>query len=175
MKAQFWRNVFWLRRTALELITRIPTTCDDSSTGRDAWLKALHDAIRVLGLEYLNGISETGFFTRRGRQNWSQSLREGSVPGIRCATVHEAKGHEYDAVCLVIPPIRAPFNQTEQIFEVWERRANGEPKRVAYVGTTRAKKLVAVAVPSTYRNRIAAILENNDIPWEFSDLTHLQR
>ncbi len=52
------------------------------------------------------------------------------------------------AVCLVIPPSRAPLNHTEQLFTARERRANDEAKRVAYVGITRVKKLITVAVPA---------------------------
>ncbi len=160
----------WLRRTALELVTCLPATCDDTDAGRATWLTALHEAVRQCGLEYAAGVTETNFFTRRGNQDWNQSLQPAPALTIRCATVHEAKGREYDAVCLVIPPNRAPLNHTEQLFTAWERRANDEAKRVAYVGITRAKKLITVAVPAAYRDRLAAILDGAGVAWALHEL-----
>lgn len=155
----------WLRRTALELITSLPATCDDTNNGRANWLAALHEAVRQRRLEYAVGVTETNFFTRRGNQDWNQCLQPAPALTIRCATVHEAKGREYDAVCLVIPPNRAPLNHTEQLFMAWERRANDEAKRVAYVGITRAKKLISVALPAAYWDRLAAILDGAKVPF----------
>lgn len=160
----------WLRRTALELVTYLPATCDDTDAGRATWLAALHEAIRRSGLEYAAGVTETNFFTRRGNQDWSKSLRPAPALTIRCATVHEAKGREYDAVCLVIPPNRAPLNHTEQLFTAWERRANDETKRVAYVGITRAKKLITIAAPVAYRDRLGAILDGARTAWVLHEL-----
>lgn len=155
----------WLRRTALELVTRLPAICDDTDAGRAVWLAALHKAVRQCDLEYAEGVTETNFFARRGRQDWNQLLQPASALTIRCATVHEAKGREYDAVCLVIPPNRVPLNHTEQLFAAWEHHADDEAKRVAYVGITRAKKLVSVAVPAAYRDRFATILDGARVPW----------
>jgi len=164
-------NVRWLRRIALELLTALPKTCEHSDAGRDIWVTALQTSVRELGVEYGNGKTETNFFTRRGSNDWSKALQENLAPTISCATVHEAKGREYDAVCLVVSPNRAPQSYTEQLFDAWENRTNDEAKRVAYVAITRAKKFAAIAVPTAYCGRLKEILDGAGVPWELHDLT----
>jgi superfamily I DNA/RNA helicase len=82
---------------------------------------------------------------------------------IKCATVHEAKGHEYDAVCVVIPPDQSGHQYTTELFAHWEQRTNHEAKRVIYVGVTRAKRLVALAIPKEFQGRLTSILQAADI------------
>jgi DNA helicase II / ATP-dependent DNA helicase PcrA len=83
----------------------------------------------------------------------------GNAPEVKSATIHEAKGKEYDAVCVVIPPdIREP-RRTEQLLTTWQNRADNEPKRVIYVGITRAKKLGVVAIPAAFADRVNGLLE----------------
>jgi len=72
--------------------------------------------------------------------------------------VHDAKGKEYDAVCVVIPPDRAPLHRTETLIADWQARADNEAKRVVYVGITRAKKLAVMALPAPFRGRVQAIV-----------------
>ena len=45
---------------------------------------------------------------------------------IQCSTVHEAKGKQFDAVVVVIPPDRAPANHTTELFDAWRGRGNSE-------------------------------------------------
>ena len=49
------------------------------------------------------------------------------------STVHEAKGKQFDAVVIVIPPDRGPANQTAELFAAWEAGAELEAKRAIYV------------------------------------------
>ena len=88
---------------------------------------------------------------------------------IHYATVHEAKGREYAAVCLVIPPNRAPTNRTNALFDAWETRTDSEPKRVIYVGATRAMQLLCLAIPQSVTDRTRQILENSQVPHEMVD------
>lgn len=163
-------NSRWLRRTAMYLVNCLPAVCDDTDEDRAAWLDKLHKAIKQCGLEYAAGKTATSFFARRGSQDWNKSLQPGPAITIRCATVHEAKGREYDSVCLVIPPDRAPHNHTEQLFTAWENQVNDEAKRVAYVAVTRAKKLLAVATPAAYQDRLIAILDGAKVAFDLHEL-----
>ncbi|MGC8401106.1 3'-5' exonuclease [Enterobacter mori] len=90
--------------------------------------------------------------------------------GLACAKIHEAKGREYGAVCVVIPPNRAPENRSEALFESWEARADAEAKRVLYVGLTRAQHLGALAVPVAFANRCVAVLTAGQVPHTRRDL-----
>jgi DNA helicase-2/ATP-dependent DNA helicase PcrA len=153
----------WLRRMALTLITRLPPTCADSDEGRAAWVAALRDAISSLGLAHSVGITVNGYFRTPPRPEWSHFLRPRSdLAAITWATVHEAKGSEHGAVCVVIPP----GEYTEELIAAWESRTDSEPKRVIYVGVTRAEKLLAIALPARLLERVAAILQAGDVPFE---------
>lgn len=160
-----------LRRMALALLTSLPKTCAHTDEGREEWLQALRTATEGLNLELPHGQTVRSFFSNRGNTDWSKALQgseqQNSLP---CATVHEAKGREYDAVCFVIQPNRAPQNYTEQLFNAWEERESDEAKRVAYVAITRAKKLAAIAIPSAYVERLTAILNVAGVQWERHDL-----
>jgi superfamily I DNA/RNA helicase len=102
--------------------------------------------------------------------DWSQYLRAPASHGLRCSTIHEAKGREYEAVCVVLKPDRAPENRTSHLFEAWESRTDMEPKRVVYVGVTRARRFVMLAVPVGFSQRCDAILHSGKVPTERVEL-----
>lgn len=164
----------WLRRTALELITRLPKSCDDTDDGRGQWVTALHDEIRRHRLTYREGSSERRYFRTPPNAEWNQHLQGADIGEVKCATIHEAKGREFHAVCVVIPPDRGGNNYTAQLFDAWERRANDEAKRVIYVGITRAEKLVALAVPTEFRGRLTAILEAAGVDFMLHNLAAVE-
>jgi DNA helicase II / ATP-dependent DNA helicase PcrA len=159
-------NRRWLRRTALELITRLPRSCDDSNAGRASWITTLHQEVDRLSLNYGPGISAARFFPRSPNAKWSKSLRQADAPRLSWSTIHEAKGREYAAVCVVLPPDRGNADHTSKLFEVWESRTEDEAKRVIYVGVTRAERLVAVAVPEAFSERMIRILDDTSVPKE---------
>lgn len=156
-------NSRWLRRIALELVTRVPRSCADTNDGRTAWISALRDEIRRLGLTYRSDISERQYFPNRAKADWHRLLVTGNAPKIGIATIHEAKGKGYDAVCVVIPPdVREP-RRTERLLDDWQNRTDSEAKRVIYVGITRAKKLCVIAVPAANGERIRDLLERAQV------------
>jgi len=104
-------------------------------------------------------MSERRYFPNRANADWHQLLVTGNERDIGSATIHEAKGKEYDAVCVVIPPDRGEPRRTEQLLTTWQNRTDDEAKRVIYVGITRAKKLVVIAVPAAYGDRVRGLLE----------------
>lgn len=61
---------------------------------------------------------------------WSKHLQAPAALGFACGNIHEVKGREYDAVCVVVPPNRAPENRIEALFESWQERVDAEAKRV---------------------------------------------
>jgi superfamily I DNA/RNA helicase len=149
----------WLRRIAFELVMSVPKSCNSTSEGPAEWLAALHGSVKDLELSCPLKTSERTFFKSPPKTNWSKHLHQENTTGLRCSTIHEAKGREFDAVCVVIPPDTGGFDYTSQLFDSWESRTDYEGKRVIYVGVTRAKLLVALAVPNTFRERLTSILK----------------
>ena len=164
-------NARWLRRIALEMIMRLPRSCDNSDPGRASWVTTLHEEVDHLKLQYAANTSARGYFRRPQRPEWSKHLRQTDALQVRCSTIHEAKGREYDAVCVVLPPDRGGAPHTSRLLDAWETRADDEAKRVIYVGVTRARKLVSVAVPTALRDRLTAILNRAGVPIELHDLS----
>jgi len=160
-----------LRRQALVIASNSPPTCEDSDHGRSGWLAAMRGEIDALGIQPGPGVSTRSFFRAPRHGSWSRHLEGHPVKeaAIHYATVHEAKGREYAAVCLVIPPNRAPTNRTNALFDAWETRTDSEPKRVIYVGATRAMQLLCLAIPQSVTDRTRQILENSQVPHEMVD------
>jgi hypothetical protein len=162
-------NPRWLRRCALQLISSVPRNCANTCADRTAWVSDLREQVLRLGLVYRPGISERQYFQNRANADWHRLLVTGDAPGLRSSTIHEAKGKEYEAVCVVVPPDSR--ERTEQLITSWETRTDHEPKRVIYVGITRAQKLVTIAIPAPFRARLTRILEAAQVPFEVRELT----
>jgi DNA helicase-2/ATP-dependent DNA helicase PcrA len=160
----------WLRRCALQLISQIPRTCANSDDARTEWIDALRESVLGLRLTYRDGTSACRYFPKPRKPNWNRLLVTTNATAIRSATVHEAKGKEYDAVCVVVPPDHGSFRRTEQLLACWKNREDDEAKRVVYVGITRAKRLGVIAIPVAFRDRLTSILETAQANWRVHDL-----
>ena len=128
----------------------------------------LHQEMDRLGLSYGPGISARSYFHQPRTADWSKSLRQSDARRLNWSTIHEAKGREYAAVCVVLPPDRGNANHTSPLFDVWENPTEDEAKRVIYVGVTRAEQLVAIAVPAAFSERLVRILNGSRVPIEVS-------
>jgi DNA helicase-2/ATP-dependent DNA helicase PcrA len=107
----------WLRRMALQLISRLPPTCENSNDGRASWIAALRDAVTSLALNYGQGVTVSGYLRTPPRPEWSQFLhRRANLAAVVWATIHEAKGSERGGVCVVIPP----GDYSEELIAAWE-------------------------------------------------------
>jgi DNA helicase II / ATP-dependent DNA helicase PcrA len=155
-----------LRRQAMEVLMRLPKTCDDTDEKRSDWVKTVRSEVNRLQVALPQGQTVAKFFRHPPKDKWSQHLRAPVVKDLACSTIHEAKGREYEAVCVVIKPDRAPLNRTSELFNAWENRTDLEAKRVIYVGITRARRLVFLAVPQPFAGRCCAILDNGKVPHE---------
>jgi DNA helicase-2/ATP-dependent DNA helicase PcrA len=140
-------------------------SCGDTNADRTVWISALREEVARLGLAYRPGVTERQYFQNRADANWHRLLVTGRGPEMGSSTIHEAKGKEYEAVCVVIPPDQRDPRRTEQLFASWINRTDEEAKRVIYVGITRAKRLVVIAVPVAFRDRLTSILESAQVPF----------
>lgn len=158
------------RRRALALLTEMPKSCADTDAARIAWIACLHEKIEMMQLNIQPGQTVRGFFRRPSNGQWSAHLQASVRLCLAWSTIHEAKGHEFDAVCVVIPPNRAPENRCESLFSYWENNINDEAKRVIYVGVTRARKLSVLAVPASFADRCIALLTAGNVPHRRVDI-----
>jgi superfamily I DNA/RNA helicase len=89
-----------------------------------------------------------------------------SNPGLTCKVIHQAKGESYDAVMVVCSPAQG---RRLGDFEQWLFPPTGEgaaERRTGYVGLTRARSLLVLAVPEGTRlddERTAILAEGFDI------------
>lgn len=155
----------WLRRAALELLTRVQRSCDDSDVARAAWVAELHSLVRNLRLNYGEGITERRYFQSRGGATWHRCLQVPSAESLTASTIHDAKGKQYDAICLVIPPDSHGNTRTQQLLDAWENRIDDEAKRVVFVGVTRARRLLVLAIPQAVQDRVRRILDDAEVPY----------
>jgi len=122
-------------RKAIEVLEALPPVCVGPDAVK-AWVVAAKAVLlRVTGLNVRLAIRNA---------NWSSPLSPRTISGTRYATVHEAKGKAYDAVCVVIDTER----EKHGLLEEWKARssASSEALRVLYVAMTRARKLLVLAV-----------------------------
>lgn len=162
----------WLRRVALQLVTKLPSSCENSDDGRSGWVATLRETITALGLTYAQGMTVARYFRTPPGGDWSRFLFPGTdLTPTKWATIHEAKGSEHHAICVVIPPDRGGTDYTEQLIAAWESRSDSEAKRVIYVGVTRAEKLLVVAVPASFSDRVIAVLHSRGVSYELHDLS----
>lgn len=155
-----------LRRLALTLLTSLPRQCEDRDASRVAWIAELVAQTQKLRLALPQGVTLRGFFRTPTNGRWVKHLASSSETGLACATIHQAKGREYGAVCVVLPPDRAPSTRTRDLLNSWEQRTESEAKRVIYVGVTRAKVATAIAAPQVFADQVAAILRANAVALE---------
>lgn len=158
------------RRCALSLLMSLPKVCGSADADRLAWIACVQTETERLNLPLPARVTVRNFFRRPTNVQWSHHLQVPVELGLSCAKIHEAKGREYGAVCVVIPPNRAPENRGEALFDSWETRTDAEAKRVLYVGLTRAQHLSALAVPFAFADRCVAVLVAGQVPYTRRDL-----
>jgi hypothetical protein len=88
----------------------------------------------------------------------------GGTGEIRASVIHQVKGEEADAVLIIIPD----DSRTNTIVEAWISGDHdpdiAESLRVLYVAATRARRLLAIAIPPTVLDKIHHYLTMYGIP-----------
>ncbi|WP_367875305.1 UvrD-helicase domain-containing protein [Luteolibacter sp. Populi] len=155
-----------LRRQILTFLSEIPWSCTTQAGDAGRWIEAVRRQGIALNLELPPRTTIQGFFRAPPNTRWAAILAPTTEILLASSSVHEVKGHEYDGVCLVIPPNRRPHNRTAQLVDAWENVTESEAKRVIYVAATRARKLKAIALPQTMTERCLRILERAEVEFE---------
>lgn len=156
-----------LRRQAIHALTAVPNAGVNTDAGRVAWLASCKSAFEQLNLEMASGKSLGKSFAKPKTHSWMDRLAAGTTSNaLAHGTVHEAKGREYQSVCMVLQANRAPHNRLDQLVAAWEGKTEDEAKRVVYVGVTRAAQFLAIAIPESHSARIEAILQKASCAFE---------
>ena len=79
--------------------------------------------------------------------------------GMPWGTIHSVKGREFEPVVLVIPQQLVPNSEGKSCLDLWAEGEDGESRRVLYVGATRARQLLFVAVHRSHAERVAGLLD----------------
>jgi len=159
-------NARQLRRDALALLMHLPKSCADTDEARVSWVAAVKAETASLQLSLPAGTSIARFFGGKPKSSWTRHLTLPGNTSLLCSTIHEAKGREHEAVCVVLRPDRAPDYRTSRLLDAWEHRQELEAKRVIYVGVTRARRFVMLALPTAFGDQCVRILRHSGVPIE---------
>lgn len=156
------------RRQAMGFVMALPKTCPEGDEHRDAWIECVREQIERHGFQMPQGKTLRGIFRKPSQDDWLRLLEAPATLNLPSATIHDAKGRQYKAVCVVIPPCRK--RRTTALIGSWEDRSELEAKRVIYVGATRAEGFLAVAVPREFADRCVAVLQAGNVAFERHDI-----
>jgi superfamily I DNA/RNA helicase len=104
------------------------------------------------------------------QKNWQPG---DDTPAFRSATIHSVKGQEFPAVVVVIP--EAPRKDAgRHVLDHWENGLATEPRRVLYVGASRAQRLLILTAHNSHADRIDRLLKADSVPHiQVSDMLSL--
>lgn len=143
----------WLGRAALQLLTSLPLP-PKKKEDVSAWIDRFKTELFALsGPDGKKPAFNLKKLPRAPTGSWS--IRPEGERRLPAMTVHKAKGCEFDAVLFVIPESKA---RSQELLDAWEKDVNDEVRRVAYVGVTRARRLLGIAVASKQRDALLRIL-----------------
>lgn len=83
---------------------------------------------------------------------WNSLLIGEVQSNVAYGTIHSVKGQEFQAVCLVLPRINP---NSDSGLSLLLRGLEGEARRVIYVGASRARRLLCLAIHADDRDRVA--------------------
>ncbi|MEV0068814.1 MULTISPECIES: UvrD-helicase domain-containing protein [unclassified Amycolatopsis] len=163
-----WR----LRQLAGKLAVALPDV--DHGTFAD-WcreatnqLKLLPPAPGMLRLDTSGRLSAVAALKDKTPRAAAGVISSDSMTPVRTSVIHQVKGEEEEAV-LVIVPSNA---RTDGLVDAWIAGSHppdvAENLRVLYVAATRARRLLAIAMPEDAQKRVAALLELKDVAFELT-------
>ena len=152
-----------LRRKAVSLISTLPYPIGRDDGESEKWVRQVQSKISDLEIAIPDKSTVAKCFPNRSTAKWSHLLHRRESSPIIASSIHEAKGREYNAVCLVLSNRR---DRIEEMFSAWESRSEHEAKRVIYVGATRAERLLAVVIPGEFASRLTAILQASAVAFD---------
>jgi DNA helicase II / ATP-dependent DNA helicase PcrA len=155
-------DIRWLRAEALQLLgslARVPL--EDSADGK--WIATARRLLGERSAPLGRAVERSPKQLLPDRQGFVLPPDSGSAPQtIRAATAHSVKGREYHGVMVVLPNNK----RTEEVINVWEARGGDEARSVLYVAATRARRVLAIAVPSPHMECVHRLAARDGAPCE---------
>ncbi len=143
----------WLRTAALRLLHGVRP-----DGGRTVYTLEVRRIIQ--GFDWPSSVE----FTNIGNQlatppqaKWDELAIDPPVT-IPWGTIHSVKGQEFEAVALIIPQQLIPDAGDKTCLDLWAEGIDGESRRVLYVGATRARQLLVIAVHTSHADRVRELL-----------------
>ncbi|MFE6611693.1 hypothetical protein [Amycolatopsis sp. NPDC057786] len=157
-----------LRRQAGRMADTLPAPREAQSAD---WCKAANAYLKTTPpLPGMSRRSQTG--SLQSRTPATRAMRGAGGAGTpmgprpRASVVHQVKGEEAEAVLVIVPS----DNRADDLIRAWQSGVHptetAESLRVLYVAATRARRLLAIALPSTHCNDIATHLKDANVPCE---------
>jgi superfamily I DNA/RNA helicase len=97
------------------------------------------------------------------KDTWPE-LPSSATSTLPYSTVHAFKGLQRDCVALVIPKSRR--DESVDGVAQWANELPGESRRVLYVGASRAKKVLILAVHGSRYDLVRTTLDRDSVPYE---------
>ena len=148
----------WLRDTAV----RLAVTLDPTVSSAQDFARSLRESIKAI--PWPGGAAPAAnlhnLLKAPHQKNWQPG---DDTRAFRSATIHSVKGQEFPAVVVVIPEARRK-DAGRHVLDHWENGLATEPRRVLYVGASRAQRLLILAAHNSHADRIDKLLKADSVP-----------
>ncbi len=125
---------------------------EERHTSAEKWLCEAREILKPLLPIGSSSISQK----LQNRKELSSVFSEGEASKHPPRTIHSVKGMEFDAVCVVLATKTAK-GIVDRLIGAGDARSS-ESARKLYVGASRARRLLAIAVPDSQAKRLYALL-----------------
>ncbi|WP_170945979.1 UvrD-helicase domain-containing protein [Rhodococcus sp. 14-2483-1-2] len=114
-----------------------------------------------------NSFDWVGSLTIPRGDKWPAMPNWGKKTSIQYGTIHSYKGLQQQFVTMVIPEDHESRTRDQSGVLLWHEDRDGEPRRVLYVGATRAQKLLMLAVHESHLDKVLSRLTRDTVPFRY--------
>jgi hypothetical protein len=150
--AQLGIDERWLRDAAMRT-----ALCADPALGRTEYTVRVRQTVQQLAWPSGAQLPPLGQGLATPSANIWNAVQDEAPASLAWSTIHAAKGREFDVVVLVIPKQLSKDDEGRTCLDLWEQNLDGESRRVLYVGASRARRLLVIAVHSDHAARVRAL------------------
>lgn len=159
-----------LRRQAVYILDNLNPSCDQQESDLEDWIETARSLFTALPKHADSKKSVKQYLRKPPKDDWATVLQSGGSLGLSASTIHEAKGREFEGVCVVLRPDWGGNDYTTDLIDSFGTNAESEARRVLFVGSTRSKKLLAYAIPSKNSDQMRASLESVGVEYRLIEL-----
>jgi hypothetical protein len=109
-----------------------------------------------------------GILKATNDKQWTVATASDSPGAFRADTIHSHKGREAVSVTVVLPKKLREDDDGRTALDRWEAGEDAEARRVLYVGASRAKRLLIIAVHNQHIDQLERILTRDEVPYKVS-------